>query len=123
MKIGKEKERLKAVPVEVKRIETERVEAKPDGKLKESKDKIVLWCAHPDSKDLIKLGSVRFEQAGKMKQTALWITKDAEGNISFDSSLAYLLRFYGLEEMEKLVGKKISTTVDADTKFLVVKAY
>lgn len=123
MKIGKERERLKAVPVEIKRVETERVEPKVGGKFAESKDKIVLYCKHPDSKENIKLSTIRFEKAGKMVQTALWLTLDEDGNISYESSLAYFLRFLGLDDLDNLFGKKINTTIDAETKFLVIKGY
>jgi len=122
-KIGKEKPRMKATPVKVMGIEIKNVPAKAGTKMLEAKDKIVLLCAHKDSKDFIELSKVKYENNGKMQQSALWLTMDDEGNISSNSALAYFLRYYGLNSTEQIVGTEIQTTQDTESGFLIVKAY
>lgn len=120
-KIADPKPKLAAKDVIVESFEIVTVPA--TGKMKEAKDRINLSCKHPDTDRPIVLSSVRFEREGNMEEAALWHTVDEHGFIAFESAEAYLLRFYDLEEIEDVVGKKLQTYRKTPTSFLTIKAY
>ena len=122
MGIAKEKPKLKAVNVTVESVSIATREPKEGGKLKESTDLLVFHCKHPDAEELIEISTVKFEKAGKMEQSAIWYKPDEDGNVPFESGVAYLMRFYDVEEYGEFVGNKVATTTN-QAGFLILKAY
>lgn len=122
MKIGKEKPKMAAKPVIVMSFEKETVPASKS--MKDAKEKFILLCKHPDSAELLKIQRVRYERrGGNMENAAMWLSTDADGNLSFDSAVAHLMRHYGLSEFEDIEGKTLQTVQDTESGFLIIKAY
>ena len=114
--IGKEQPLVEAKPVVVTSISEEEVVFD-----KETAKKLVLRVSHPDVPEM-ELGKVKFEKNKKLKDSGLWLTKDKDGNLPFNSAVSTLLRFYGCTKITELVEKKIETTQD-ENGYLVAKAY
>ncbi len=116
--IGTEQPQVEPKPVVVTGCGEEDVNF-PDKK--ETAKKLVLKVEHPDVKDM-ELSKVKFEKNKKLKDTGLWLSKDKDGNLPYNSAVATLLRFYSCKKITDLVGKTIQTTQD-EGGFLVAKAY
>jgi len=52
----------------------------------------------------------------------LWLNKDKDGNLPFNSAVACLLRFYKVATINELVACVLQTVVD-DGGYIIVKAY
>jgi len=118
--IGKEQPKVEAKPVVVTGISEEVVTFdKKEGK--ETSVKLVLRVSHPDIPEM-EIGKVKFEKNKKLKDSGLWLTKDKDGYIPFNSAVATLLRFYGCTKVSELVEKTLQTTID-DNGYLEAKAY
>ena len=116
--IGTEQPPVVAKPVSITGINEEEVFFKD---AKEASLKLVLKVKHPDVPEM-ELGKVKFEKNKKLKETGLWLSKDNDGNLPYNSAVATLLRFYGCSKITDLVGKTIQTTQD-ENGFLIAKAY
>jgi len=116
--IGKEQPPVVAKPVVVTGVGEEEVTFE---KTKETSKKLVLRVSHPDVPEM-ELSKVKFERNKKLKETGLWLSKDKDGNLPYNSAVATLLRFYACGKITDLVGKTIQTTQD-DNGFLIAKAY
>lgn len=122
-KLGKERPKLKALPVKVLDFKIENVPAREGSRLKEDKEVIHLLVEHPDKEEAISLSKVKYERGNKVVTGSLWNTLDDEGNISYDSALGNLLRFFGVDDLEGLKGKTLMTSQDSESGFLVIRAY
>jgi len=118
MGIGKEQPPVVAKPVSVTGYNEEDVMFE---KQKETSKKLVLKVIHPDITTM-EISKVKFEKNKKLKETGLWLSKDKDGNLPYNSAVATLLRFYGCGKISDIVGKTIQTTQD-ENGFLIVKAY
>lgn len=88
------------------------------------KPQLRLVCEHPESKQPIELNKVKFDRDGKLKAEGLWISLDAEGQLSYNSALAHLMRFYGIEKVKDLIGKQLDTVmISKEEQYLCFKAY
>jgi hypothetical protein len=112
-------ERLKAAKCEVVNVDTELVE-------KAKTNKAVFYLKHPDKDESIKVSNVTLLRQKKGKKEisvlATWITIDKENNLSMDSALAQLLRFYKAQNLAEMIGKIVETEAD-EQGYLVLKAY
>jgi len=117
-KIGKEQPKIEAKKVKV--LSYDEVDVK-DKENKEIGKKLVLKVSHPDIPEL-EISKVKYEKAKKLKESGIWLQKDKDNSIPFNSALAHLLRHYGCSKVSDLTGKEIGTTTD-DNGFLIAKAY
>lgn len=103
-------------------IETFAIEdVKKDDKL--IGQKLVLNCKHPDVTDRsIDISSVKYAQKDKIKQSGLWVKKDKDGKLPYNSAVANLLRKLGKPTIKSLKGEQIDTVTD-EGGYLCVKAY
>lgn len=95
-----------------------------DVKDKEGKDvgaKLVLTVKHPDVPEM-EMSKVKYEKAKGLKEAALWLNKDKDGKIPFNSALATFLRFYKCSNIKDLKDKTIETTTD-EGGYVIAKAY
>lgn len=122
-KLGKERPKLKPLPVRVVDFKKETVQAREGTKMKDDKEVIHLLCEHPDKEEPISLSRVKYERGNKVVTGSLWNTLDDEGNIAYDSGLGNLLRFLGVDEIEQIKGRTLNTSQDSESGFLVIRAY
>ena len=85
-------------------------------------DKVVLVCNHPDSNKAVEISQAKIEKNTKVKVQGLWYSLDDEGNLSYGSTTAILLRHYNCETLQDLIGKTLETTSTED-EYIVIKAY
>jgi len=116
--IGKEQPKLEAKRVKI--LSYEEVDVK-DKNEKDIGKKLVLKVSHPDVPEL-EISKVKFEKAKKLKESGIWLQKDKDSNLPYNSALSHLLRHYKCSKVSELKGKEIDTTTD-DNGFLIVKAY
>lgn len=84
--------------------------------------KVVCTCKYPDRIDNIEIGSIKYENKGKLESVGLWINKDSKGMIRKGCALAIMLQVTGCKNIEALMGKEVQTTTD-DKGFLTFKGY
>lgn len=88
------------------------------------KETLVLFCKHPESQQEVKISKAKIEKDGQLTTQGLWITLDSKGKLSYNSTIAVLLRFYQLSELPELIGEQLETTYESKEKqFLCIKAY
>jgi len=120
--IGEKLPPLEAKPVKV--ISYEEIEV-ITGKDKAGQDKLskklVLKVQHPDNPEL-EISKVTFLRGKKLKEVGLWLQKDKDGNIPYNSALASLLRFYNCTKIADIKDKELQTTNDTEG-FCIAKAY
>lgn len=116
LKIGKEVQKLEPKSCRVISYKFEKIEFE-----KGSNIKLVLTLEHPEGVE-IEVSSVKYMKSkDKVDKAGLWVTKDKEESIPFNSALANLLRHYKADDIQALVGKELMT-VD-DEGYLIIKAY
>lgn len=116
LKIGKEIPKLEAKSCRVLHYKFEKIEFD-----KGSNIKLVLTLEHPEGVE-IEVSSVKYMKSkDKVDKAGLWVTKDKDENIPFNSALANLLRHYKVEDIQSLVGKDVMTIEDEG--YLIIKAY
>ncbi|KKN25440.1 hypothetical protein LCGC14_0884720 [marine sediment metagenome] len=115
--IGKEQPKIEAKPVTV--IGYEEVEVKKDEKV--IGNKLVLKVKHPDVEEL-ELSKVKYQKGEALKESGLWLHKDKDGAIPYNSALASLLRHNNCSKIADLKDKEIQTTADANG-YCIAKAY
>lgn len=109
---------LKPLNVVIKEAKIEKVGTK------EAK-KVVFSCMHPDSNDLIKISSVKWENKGKLEVTGLWyniVSEEGVDKIKKGSALAVFLQNNQAGSISAMIGKSIATTLD-DKSYLCFKNY
>jgi len=118
LEIGKEQPPIEAKKVLVLSLEERNVKNKEG---KEVGEKLVMKVNHPDAGE-IELSKVKYIKNKKISESGLWITKDRDGNIPFNSALASLLRYNKCTKLKDMNGKEIETDID-DNGFIVAKAF
>lgn len=118
----KEKPKLTPGSVIVASVEIRELPTKKGGKAK-----IVQFnCKHPDSQDLLKLGSLKLKKVQGNNETitkdGIWYREDEDGAIDKNCNTAVLMRFYNKSKLKDFEGTAITTEVDAQG-YLTVKAY
>ena len=122
LEIGEDKPQIAPKTVVVEELEIRKVEFKDkEGKHKES-HKLVLKCKHPEVDEVLEITSVKYEVGDKIKTSGLWIYKDNEGKLPFNSAVSKLVLFKGKRQLADLKGEQLETTTD-DGGYLIVKAY
>lgn len=85
--------------------------------------KLILKVKHPDVSDRqIEISGVKYEFRDKIKISGMWLNRDNDGKIPYNSAVSHLLRFMGKKNIKELKGEQVSTATD-DMNYLVVKAY
>lgn len=116
---NKETETLEAKKVHVQGYRIDKVQ------FKERKDpslKLVLICSHPDREDTIQLSKAKILKGDKVQTNGLWINTDEDGNISKNSTLAEVLNYFDLENIDGFEDMKVDTEKD-EQGYLIIKAY
>ena len=116
--IGKETSAEKLEPIPVKVIEISEVDVTFADKT--TSRKLVLKVQH--MMQPLEISAVRYEQKKNLKEAALWLKKDKDGMLPYNSAVANLLRFYKCSSISMLKGKELQTTPD-EAGYLVIKAY
>ena len=111
----KETTAIKPAKVKIVKVTVEEVGEKGNKKL-------VCEVKHPDKEDTIKISAVKFETAGKLKASGLWVNLDDEDKIRKGSALAVLMAFVEAKKPVELEGKEVNTTQE-DNGYLCFKAY
>ena len=111
----KETTAIKPAKVKIVKVAVEEVGEKGNKKL-------VCEVKHPDKEDTIKISAVKFETAGKLKSSGLWVNLDEENKIRKGSALAVLMAFVEAKKPVELEGKEVNTTQE-DNGYLCFKAY
>lgn len=118
--VGKEQERKVLAPKKVKVVDV----SVRDKQEKDVKPLLLLTVVHEDSEQPIQVGKVKFQREDKLVVQGLWITKDEEGQISYNSALAHLMRFYDVKTVEEFKGRELETSqVSKEELYLCFKAY
>ena len=110
------------ISLEPKKVSVQKVGIEQVG---EKKNEIVyLHCKHPDKDETIKISNVKYEKAGKLQVSSLWVNKDEDGNLRKGSAVAILLTSSGAENIKSLEGKEFDTIRESeDSNYLALKAY
>lgn len=116
--IGEDKPQLEAKKVLIEKYEIRDIN-KND---KVVGRKLVLIVKHPEREDDIEISGVKYEFQGKIKTSGLWINRDNEGKISYNSAVGNLLRYFSKKSIKELKGLQVNTALD-ESNYLVVKAY
>ena len=105
-----------------KRVQVKKAEVTEVG---EKKNKIVyLDCKHPDKDETIRISKVKYEKAGKLQVSSLWLNIDEDGKLRKGSAIAILLTTAGVENIKALEGKEFDTVRESeDSNYLALKAY
>lgn len=109
-----------AVTLKPATVKIERAEIQELGEKKSKK--VLCYCKHPDSKDLIQISSVKYEYKGKLDVAGLWVNLDSKGLLRKGSALATLLVSNRCQNVSELQGKEVPTVQD-EKGYLVFKAY
>ncbi len=117
MEIGKEQPPVVAKPVIVESYSE--VDVKKGDK--DIGKKLVFKVKHPDVPEM-EISKVKYEKNKKLSEAGIWLQKDVDGNIPFNSALSALLRHYNCSKIADMKGKTIETTQD-ENGFLIAKAY
>lgn len=117
VEIGKEMPPLQAERVKVLGIE-ERPVVKDE---KSIGTKLVLKVKHSIVPEM-EIGKVKYEFNKKLKISGLWLRKDTDSKLPYNSAVAFLLRYCKAAKPSELIGKEIDTTLD-ENGFIVAKAY
>lgn len=89
---------------------------------KKTAKKLVLKVRHPDMKELIDISGAKYQFRDKLKSTGLWLKKDNDGKIPYNSAVAILLRKLGKNTIKEIKGDQVDTVLDS-AGYLLVKAY
>ena len=117
LEIGNEEPELTEKPVVV--VNYNEVDVKTSEK--ETNKKLVLLVDHPDKSGL-ELSKVKYEKKKKLVESGLWLHKDKNGKVPFNSAVAFVLRFYDCKNIKELIQKKLETT-KGESGYLIIKAY
>lgn len=117
IEIGKDMPQLEAKKVKVVDLEERKVKFGEKESLK-----LVLKVVHPDGAVEMEIGKVTYLKQKKIKEGGLWLSKDKDGKIPFNSAVAHLMRYYKISKVNELIGKEIETASD-DNGFIIAKAY
>lgn len=114
----------KQPPLEAKKVKIVglKVEMQKDKEGKDIQNKLTLTVQYLDSDMQMDISKAKVEKAGKTKIQGLWVSKDKDGKIPYNSTLACLLRFYNCSTISEIKDKEIDTTLD-DEGYIVAKAY
>lgn len=115
----KDKSGLTAKPVTILDYEEKEVR---DAKGKAIGTKLVLICQHPDTDKTVDISQLKYLNNLKVVKTGLWVNRDLDGKIPYNSAVANLLRFTKKAIVRELVNTTIETVLD-DNGYLVIKAY
>jgi len=122
LEIGEDRPQIAPKTVVVEEMEIRKVEFKDrEGKYKES-HKLVLKCKHPEVDDVLEITSVKYQMGDKIKTSGLWIYKDNDGKLPFNSAVSKLMNFKEKKKLTDLKGDQLETTTD-DAGYLIIKAY
>ncbi len=116
-KLG-DKESSSLLPEAIVEIVDTRVDAVGDKKT----PKLICVCKHPERDDNIEISSLKFEKAGVLAVSGLWINEDEDGNIKKNSGLGQLMSFLKISTLSQLKGCKIQSVLD-ERGYLTLKAY
>jgi hypothetical protein len=97
-------------------INAEKVEVDVRG---ETSEKIRFSVSQPDGKSFQISDVWTEDNKGNKKIQGLWLSLNHEGNISPNSSLAKLMRYYKISDLNELIGKEVNVYPDNDN-FLVM---
>ena len=116
MEIGtKEQTALEPARVKIVDVEVQEVGEKKNQKL-------VCIVKHPGKEEAISISSVKYEKAGKLQVTGLWLNVDEDKKIRKGSALAILLNYLLADNPKQLEGKEIDTALD-EKGYLTFKVY
>ncbi len=116
---NKETETLEAKKLQVQGYRIDEVQFKKD---KKPSLKLVLICSHPDREDPIQLSKAKILKGDKVQTNGLWVNTDEDDNISKNSTLAEVLKYFDLDNIDGFEGQEVDTEKD-DQGYLIVKAY
>jgi len=110
------------ISLEPKKVQVKKAEIEEVG---EKKNKIVyLHCKHPDKDETIKISKVKYEKAGKLQVSSLWVNKDEDDKLRKGSAVAVLLDSAKVDNIKSLEGKEFDTVKESeDSNYLALKAY
>lgn len=119
IKIGSEEK----VALDAAKIVVQQVVIEP---VKESSKSIkaVFVCKHPKREEPIRISSAMIISAKtkKLQTVGTWVNLDSKGELQMHSTPAMILRTYGANNLQEMVGKTIDTVVGEDG-YLAIKAY
>lgn len=85
--------------------------------------KLCLVVKHPDMKDTIEVSQVKWlNKDDKLKVSGLWIKRDKDNKLPYQSAVATMLRFFNVSVIKEIEGKELPTVLD-ERGYLAVKAY
>ena len=112
----------KRVHIEGYKFEKVEIDDKKTGK-RTTSDKLVLVCKHPDIDSTVEIGQAKYEdRSKKLAIKGLWLYKDKDNKLPFNSGVAVMLRHMGISAIKDLKGKDIDTVAN-EGGYLAVKAY
>lgn len=114
-----EETKIEKKACEVLNFKEVEVEGTKDGK----KQVVEILLQHPDLKEPLQIRKLKYQKGDKIKISGLWVSLDKENKLSYNSALAYFLRYYKANNLKEMIGKKVETDYDFDGEFLVIKAY
>lgn len=115
-KIGKEQPPIQAKKVRVLGLSEECVKFDQKDSLK-----LVLKVSHPDVGEL-EISKVKYQKGDKLSVAGLWLTKDNDGCLPYNSAVAHLLRAYNIDSIVGLTSCELDTVLD-EAGYLIIKGY
>lgn len=85
--------------------------------------KVVVKVEYDAKVGVIDVSKARYLRDGKLRLAGLWWKKDRDGNVAHGSALGVLLRHYECTSLRDLIGRELETESEAESKYLVLKAY
>ena len=119
LNIGKEQPKLTPMPVQITGMSIEEANDK-QGKF--IGNKLVLTVKYTQLNRDLNISKVKYLDKNKLRESALWVKKDIDGNLPINSALAHLLIFYKRSNLSDLMQATIDTTYD-ENGYLIAKAY
>lgn len=117
---------------DIPRLEPKEVEIQGlrlDPKTKKGSDKVVgdllvLICKHPDRDELLEISKVKILKGDNLRVISLWYSEDSDGNVQKGSGIAEFMKFFGVQKLIELEGKKVMTIEQSkEESYLCIKAY
>lgn len=100
-----------------------KIETVHNAKGQEVGHKVVLICQHPDLLEKpIEISSVKYLKGKILKNSALWLNKDKDNKIPYNSALAITMRYYEQNTLKQMIGVYLETVTD-ENGYLIAKAY
>lgn len=85
-------------------------------------DKLILQVQFPGDSSIHNVGTSSYVYNNKIKSSALWVKRDKDGLIAFNSALASVLRGLGVPTLKSLIGRQVLVVQD-DKGYACIKAY